>query len=210
MTVEDLVPLMLYLPEADFAERMELGRQHFRENGLKVHEVWGIHSTNFGIAGTLPYTLDDPNRTIPQGQKDIGSVLSHYIIYNVINAMQGEYFFILEDDARFIDGWKEKLNQALQDVPQDFDVLFVGSCCTCNLRPQHIKGMVFGGIYPMCGHAYIVHKRCMGLFLSTQRTTAIPTDIQLKQKAFPHLKVFTILPRLAGQQQYNNMPELEI
>jgi GR25 family glycosyltransferase involved in LPS biosynthesis len=210
MTVEDIQPIMLYLPEADFSERMELGRQHFRENGLNMHEVWGVHSDNFGIRGTHPYLGDDPNRTIPQGQKDIGSVLSHYIIYNVINAMSGEYFWITEDDARFVDGWREKLNQALQDVPQDFDVLFTGSCCTCNLQKKHIAGSIFEVKYPLCGHSYIVHKRAIGLFLSTQRDTGIPTDIQLKQKAFSHLKVFTILPRLAGQQQYNNMPELEI
>ncbi len=205
ITVDDIQPIMLYLPEDGFKERMELGRKHFAEQGLKPIECWGIHADAFGLVGSHPYLGDDPNRTIPQGSKDIGSYLSHYIMYNMINAMDKEFCMICEDDCRFVDGWREKLNQALADCPE-FDVLFVGSCCTSGLRPRHEKGMIFSGIYPMCGHCYIIRKRAIGLFLSTQRDTANPTDISLRKLAFPHLKVYTILPRLA--EQWNN-PTLE-
>lgn len=200
MFKSNIKPLFLYLPEPEFAERMQAGLDYFKEQGIEnIHQVWGVHAEKFGVIGIHPYKGDNPNNKEYQRGKTIGSYLSHYILYNVCNALPDEYFLILEDDARFVDGWKEKLTQALKDVPDDFDALFIGSCCCGGQPTTHIKGEVFEVKYPLCGHAYIVAKKAISHFLKTQRDTDMPVDINLVHRTFPQLKIYTVLPRIVDQ-----------
>jgi GR25 family glycosyltransferase involved in LPS biosynthesis len=194
-------PIMLYLPEPEFAERMANGREYFKEQGIgDIAEVWGVHAAKFGVTITNPYKGENQNQNEKVISKNTGSFLSHYTIYNVCNNIDSEYFLILEDDARFVDGWQDKLGKALDDVPRDFDVLFVGCCYYGGKPTEHVKGNVYEVKYPLCGHCYIVAKKAISTFLETQRNAALPTDMNLAAVTFPKLKVYTILPRLSFQE----------
>lgn len=184
---------------------------------LPIIEVPGVHAAAFGIRGTRKFRGEDPYGDaflpVPEdgtgyiGDGKVGGFLSHYILYVLMQSLDAPYYMVLEDDARFTDPhdfaqrtWREMLLQALNDVPDDFDILFVGSSDTYRKPTERIKGNVYEVKYPMCGHCYIASQKAAHILIATQRNAYAPVDINLMVNTFPQLKVYTILPRLAEQQ----------
>lgn len=211
MNIESLKVLSVFLPDdKKWMEEHAEGATHFKEEGLNVYWVEGVHAEKWGLQSRHIYLLDGkPEEQFYIGTPKVGGFLSWYVLYHIMKAMNYSHYFILEMDARFINGWREKLEQALKDVPEDFDFLFVGSCCAMDKEPVHIKGDVYEfpyrgeekwQHYPQCGHAYIIAKKCVQLLIDTQRDVANPVDISLIKYAFPKLKIYAILPRLANQK----------
>jgi GR25 family glycosyltransferase involved in LPS biosynthesis len=133
-----------------------------------------------------------------------------YIVYNVENNLPNSHFLYLEDDTRFNEGWKEIVEQAMREIPSDFDFLFIGSCCA-----EHKERIKVGfhlyhfpntqkqyAEYPLCGNAYIVAKKALPKILETQRDAYVNADINLAVNTFNDLKVYAILPRVC--EQLNN------
>lgn len=225
-----ILPILLYLPDTpEWVQRFKDGLAHFKEQGFTPYCFPGIHSVKFGIQGTRKYMRDAWTRIrakytgqkLPEvmpvelkeqfkiGDGFYGAYLSHYMMYNIMMALPFEYFMVLEDDCRFLEGWKEKLQQALKDVPSDFDFLFVGSSDAENKEPIRVgESDVYHfpnregkpDYFPQTGHAYIVSKRALPIMIATQRDTADPIDISLIYETFPLLNVYVVLPRLAIQE----------
>jgi GR25 family glycosyltransferase involved in LPS biosynthesis len=65
---------------------------------------------------------------------------------------------VLEDDAVFVEDFVEKFNRYYRQMPDDWDMCFVGSCC--GLRTNNMKKDVF--VYPAnssrCTHCYMLSK----------------------------------------------------
>jgi hypothetical protein len=161
----------------------------------------GVHGQQWGLATTHIYLVDNrPEEKFNIGPGRVAGNLSQYMTWLVMEAMPFTHFLSLEDDARFVPDWKPRLEQALKDVPPDFDFLFVGSCCAGG--GVHYKGEVYEHktSYPMCGHALIIAKKCVPFLIASNRDSRNPADITLLVNSFPHLRVFSILPRLADQE----------
>lgn len=224
---DKIMPILLMLPDTrEWLGRFSNGNQHLFENNIYPFIVPGVHAGKWGIKGTRFYLRDTWGRIkhandgkMPDappeelinpyymGDGKVGGYLSHYILYNVMAAMNYDYFMVLEDDCRFEDGWRDKLERALKDVPADFDFLFVGSSDAANKEPVNIKGDVWHfphregkpDFYPQTGFCYIVAKKALPVLLATQRDPSDPVDVSLIYKAFPYLNIYAILPRLANQ-----------
>lgn len=162
----------------------------------------GIHGENFGLKAVHPYNLD--NRKQEQGDyfigpKTIGIFLSHYALWMACELLPDKHFFIMEADAMFPGDWESRFDLALQTLPSDFDVAYIGSCCAQGQPTRHITGEVYEVKYPMCTQAYIVAAKALGTLLKYQRNCYAPIDISMKLHALHHLKTYTILPRLVDQ-----------
>lgn len=204
VSINDCKFISIRLEGERWDKRMEDANEYFASQGINdVLWVYGIHADVFGIKASRPYVRDPKN--IETGEtvktKTVGCYLSHYLIYNIaLSHPEWKYIFIIEDDARFVEGWREKLETALLDTPKDFDWLFVGSCCTEGRETTHIKGDVYDVRYPLCGHASIVSRKALKHIVETSCHADYPIDVSLYDFTFHDLKVFTILPRLANQQ----------
>ena len=207
----DIKPLLMYLPDdPKWVDEFEKAKEYLSGQGVDgIEYVAGVHGSSWGLSTTHQYLIDgrpEENYYIDSGK--VGGTLTYFILYSIMNVLPDEYFLILEGDVRFADGWKEKLEAAL-GACNDFDFMFVGSCCTDNKEPIRIgesdvyefdyKGEVKWNWYPMCGHAFIVNKKCVPFLIQTQRDSGMPTDVMLIKNAFPKLKIVAILPRLADQ-----------
>lgn len=227
-------PICLVLPDTEeWRLRADKGIAHFKENDVHPFYVSGVHAVNFGITSTMRYQADTWGRiyhecqgkmpqTMPDtlkqpyyfGDGKIGGLMSHYMIYNIMAAMTHDYYLVLEDDCRFREGWKEKLQHALQDAPSDFDFLFTGSSDAENKEPAHIKGDVWHfpnrlgkeTWFPQTGFCYIISKKCLALIIATQRSTWAPVDVLLIYEAFKHLNIYAVLSRLADQENTHLNP----
>lgn len=214
----NIKPILLYLPdEPGWVEKWEAAKVHLAEQQLEdVYHLAGVHAKKWGVQGRHIYLLDGrPEEQHYVGDGNVGNYLSQYAAYIAMDVMEHSHYMYMEGDCRFKEGWKEQLAQALLDAGDDWDFMFVGSCCTTNKQPVHVKGNVYEfpyrgekkwGWYPMCTHCYIVNKRCIPHLIATNRDVANNTDISLMRFSFPTMRVLAILPRLASQCG-NNLPD---
>ncbi len=216
----DIKPISLYLPDdPEWIARDNRAREYFEQQGI-IDTLWiaGIHAQKWGIQGRHIYLLDGrPEEQFYFGDKNVGCFLSCYVVYSVMNVLPDSHFLFMETDCNFDEGWKEKLEQALIDIPRDFDFLFIGSCCAEDKNPIRVRegSNVFHFPYlgkekwdwmPQCGHCMIIAKKCIPHLIATNRDVANPIDISLIRYSFPELKVFAILPRLARQAEQTILP----
>jgi GR25 family glycosyltransferase involved in LPS biosynthesis len=98
------------------------------------------------------------------------------------------------------ENWQERYEQAMKDVPADFDVLFLGSCCTNGHKDKaQVRGEIHWVKHAQCLHAYVVAKKAIGTMIDTLPDWFGPVDCLLVLNTFPQLKVYAALPRLADQ-----------
>lgn len=209
----DVKPLMIYIPDTEhWRERGEKGLKHFSEQGIEnIFVVTGIHGEKWGIQGRHIYLADNrPQEQYYIGHGKVAGNLTQYMSFVVMDALDYTHFLSLEDDCRFKEGWREKLDMELMNVPADFDILFVGSCCCGDKMGVHVKGDVYEfpyrgkdkwNWYPQCSHALLIAKKAIPHLIATNRDVANPSDVSLVMNSFPKMKVFAILPRLADQEQ---------
>lgn len=189
----------------EIAGEEEASRKHFEERGVVAQFLHGIHGVTSGLVSTLPYEFDNPGSNFNVGAKIISLAINHYMAWAACSLMPDDSFFILESDAKFPEDWKMRLNKALIDLPDDWDVLFVGSC-NCDGKPsEHIAGDVYRmradnpHHAPQCSHATLYAAKAIPILLETQRKFYTGIDLALIFHTLPKLNTYAILPRLVDQ-----------
>lgn len=186
------------LPESP--QRIEKARAHFAERGLTdVDFFYGIHAGVAGLATSHVFELDHPNSGFKIGPAPTGCWLSHYMLWNTLTRLPDEHVLVLEDDVELDVDFVEQFERALVYVPQDFDLLYVGSCCVGGHRAMIVGPRAVETKHVQCTHAYVIAKKCLPFLLRTFRKVWAPIDIQLQLEALPHLKSYAVIPRIAGQ-----------
>ena len=199
-------PILLYIPDTPyFQERWETVQKHLQERGIEnLIQVAGIHGTRFGIDGTHTYDVDNPGSGFKIGPGYTAEFLSVYMMYNIMSVLPATHFLKLECDVDMIPDFLHHLSRELENVPEDFDFLWVGSCCMTGKTNKLINGNVYqfdqSTGYPFGGHCYIVAKKAIPYIIQTQRDAYASSDLNLCFHTFPNLKCYGIFPRLATQK----------
>lgn len=207
----DVQPILLYIPDTEeWKARWEAAKVHLEQAGFYgIIHVPAIYGEGFGIEGTHLYEHDNPGGGHKIGIGNTAGFLSMYMIYNIMNNLPNKYFLFLEDDSRFEDGWIKKAERALAQIPESFDWLFLGSCCSEGKGGYKVGENLYHfptregsyANYPLCGNAYIVAKKALNHIINTQRDAYVNADINLAVNSFPALNIYAILPRIV--EQYN-------
>ena len=192
----------------EFPEKTTFIQNHLRSVGIEAEEYPCFCAYDKLVSPAEPvsglntvhtYKVDNPGSGYRIGPKGVALCVSFISFWTACLFMPEDYFLFIEWDARFHTDWRQRAEQAIRDTPPDFDLLFLGSCCTKDRPTRHINGEVFEVKYPCCNHAQIIARKAMPTLLRTQRKIYAPADISLAFHAFPHLKVYTLLPRCANQ-----------
>jgi hypothetical protein len=197
----DVLPMKTFcLTLYETPERTAACKKHFAERGIDAEFVYGIHAGTCGLRTENNYEIDDPGGGFNIGKHGVGIWVSFIMLYQIMNQFPDKHFFVLEHDAEFDENWRPRFDQAMKDVPPDFDFLYIGSCCSSQMSKSHVKGEVWDVRYPFCNHAIVIAKKCLPFVIKAlMRKCWAPLDIQLVREVFPHLKIYTVLPRLAKQ-----------
>lgn len=199
-------PISIRLERNGWDERVKRGDEYFKSQGIHdVCWVFGVHADVMGIKASRPYVRDPQNIETGETvkQKTVGSFLSMYMILNVaLSHPEWEYIMLLEDDCRFVDGWRDKLSRAIMDTPKDFDILAIGNCCTNGRERKHIKGDVYVVKF-LCWHCVIVSRKALRTILETSQDASVPFDVSIFDNTLDKLKYFVIQPALALQENMN-------
>jgi hypothetical protein len=179
----------------------ERAGRHFAERGVTPVQFFaGLHAERLGLAATKPYQVDNPGTDYKISKRVLGCWLSHRALWAALQLLNDEHFLVLEDDARFPEGWRARFDRALADAG-DFDVLYVGSCC-CGGKPRtRVAGEVYELRWPMCTHAYVVRRHALAKLIETTDEVGAyaPIDLSLMFHSLPKLRTLTVLPRIVDQ-----------
>lgn len=178
--------------------------------GIKVVPIYGFRSHNCGIS-TDYYKSRDMEKI---NAKTIVAGLSHFNIWASIKWMvesattPHRVFLVVEDDVEFTcNDWKQKLAENLAVLPDDWHVVYIGSCCTDDVSyHRHVGANLYKLGHGMCTHCYLVNYEGACKLLETNQKVWAPIDVQMVMDSIPRMNFYGILPRLATQENSNLHP----
>jgi len=185
-------------------------RAHFAERGVDAQMFYGIHAQRIGVNAVVTSAViapQDPDQTHSIGMMPTGCWLSHRALWAALLLLPDDAFFVVESDARFEPNWRARFDAALRDVPDNWDMLYVGSCCTSASR-MHVRGDVYSDARPQCTHAYCVRKKALRTLceVADQVGARKPVDTMLATDASTQLRIYTVIPRIVDQYDANIPP----
>jgi hypothetical protein len=177
--------------------------ERFGQAGLKnVQPFYAVHAPSAGLMTTKIYDLDGPEREKIMTPRKVGSWLAHRTLWAALLLLPESSTFVLEEDASLPPGWRQRFDRAMAVVPVDYDLLFIGSCCTLDKPKKHVAEDVWEIHWPLCTHSYVVkgHETLTKLIIGLDYGAChAPIDLAMMLHAMPHLRVYGVLPRIAGQ-----------
>lgn len=99
----------------------------------------------------------DGHKERPDLQSDAGKwgcAMSHKRVHELIMANDHKKVLILEDDCEFFDGFEEKFTSALEDLPSNWDMFYLGG--NLWVPPVRLKNDIHKIVKCYATHAYAV------------------------------------------------------
>lgn len=176
-------------------------QNHLKESGIVDYRIfYGLNGAKSGLKASIPYEVDNPGSGYLIHPKHVGCTVSHWMLWNALDFEPStpDMVMILEDDIILLPHWRETVELALTKLPDDWDILYPGSCCASGRMGRELDSNLFEGM-PLCTHCYIVRKKALNTLIETNEEVYAPIDLQMYFKSRDRLKCFTILPRVADQ-----------
>ena len=182
------------------AERWKAEEEHLQAVSVPYKPFCGIDGRVSGLTTAHTFEVNNPGTGEKIGIPTVSLYLSHYMLWKVLEHQEGDYFLILEDDCRFDADWRPRFDAAWAILPDDWDFLFVGACgnnpVAGGMVGKHTNLYHHGA---MCLHCYMVRKKVIPVLLEKMMPVTGPIDIELVYRAWKHISVYAIIPRLATQ-----------
>lgn len=178
--------------------RFDVTAKHLDELGIEWERFDGFDNQLLKLSPIETFDMDRAGERI--GSKHIAATLSHYLIWKVMQYQPFDSFVVLEYDVEFPSDWETRYVSAMGCLPDDWQVLFLGSCCCAGRETKHVAGEIFEVKYPLCGHAIQYRQSALPVLLHEHQTIREPLDIALYTRSLPKLRTYCVLPPLIGQR----------
>lgn len=182
--------------------RIERMRQNLASAGVSDYRIfYGLNGVKSGLKASIPYEVDHPGSGYLICSKHVGCAMSHWMLWNALEFEPStpDMVMILEDDILFRPHWRETVERALTKLPENWDMLYPGSCCASGRMGRELDSNLFEGM-PLCNHCYIVRKKALKTLIETNEEFYAPIDLGMYFNSRQHLNCFTIFPRVADQE----------
>lgn len=190
-------------------ENVEFIEQYDREDIQDIKFKYFIIDLNNYIAKSQVYknfTFGIPQLRI-LSDAEISCAIKHLKALEKIS-LENEISLVIEDDAIPFDenDFIDEINKLLKDMPNDWDVIFLGEGCGIDfinkINKQQIKPNIFKIEHPAsnCAEAYIVKPKSAKLLLKKMIPFQLPYDCELAcSMAKLNMNVYWYLPSLFYQ-----------
>ena len=184
--------------------------RYMKTFGIDAVPMYGFKAHNCGLSTDYYHTREKEKAKV----KTIVAGLSHFAVWSAIKLMveakitDHRTFLIVEDDVEFTcSDWKAKLADNLDFLPNDWHVVYIGSCCADPIEDhKYIGSNLYKLVRGMCTHAYLVNYDGACKLLETNQKVWSPIDIQMLVDSMPRMNFYGVLPRLATQENTNLYP----
>jgi GR25 family glycosyltransferase involved in LPS biosynthesis len=136
----------------------------------------------------------------------ISLILKHIEIYKKISVNnEYNYAVIFEDDVIFNKNFREKFDIYFNQLPDDWDMCFLGDCCNLHIPEDKIvKNInIYYNPYSKCCDSYLVSKKCsikLINYLDNILNISLPIDHLLNDIIkFYNLNVYWVEPTICSQ-----------
>ena len=178
--------------------------KHLDEQGIKWERFDGVDNQICRLQSKDTFDFDRAGERLES--KHVAATLTHYLLWKVMQYQPDDSFVALEFDVRFVEGWQQAYHSAMALLPEDWDLVYLGSCCCKDRETTPITNFfinkstnLFSVKYPLCGHAIMYRKKSLETLLDVHQKINMPLDIAMYHMSLPKLKVYTILPRIVDQ-----------
>lgn len=113
------------------------------------------------------------NSKITNGQ--LACLYSHYNVVQTAKNFGYSKILILEDDVVFEENIDEIFKQSIDDIPEDWNMLYFGGNHLHGLN--HVKNNVYKTIYSLATHAYGIKNSFYDTILSKLKLAELPVDV---------------------------------
>jgi GR25 family glycosyltransferase involved in LPS biosynthesis len=178
--------------------------QEAKKAEIPVELFYGLFGQRVRLTPRLPNDLECPGQNVFLTDGAVGCYLSHLILWNVLQHLPEEEFLILEDDAVFVDGFKERFEHYYNRLPANWDMVYIG---WLPYDDDQRKVIVDDGIVirqPAATHGYLIKKSALRLACDVIQPCSAPLDLTIGAKLLPCLKYFVLDPPLITQRSYLN------
>ncbi len=201
--MKDVLVYLIYLP--NYQHRWEPTLQNLTENGVNPILFHGIDAISWELKTGLSEKKFSKNFTSGR----IGCFLSHFMLWNhLYHKDDWETVMILEDDVRIDSSFNEKLGVLFEQLPQNWDFLYLGSFWgDVKREKQYSSNLIIGK--PYCTHAYMFKKRILSLLMEKCYNIEFYLDIQIQKKVLPYVNYFVADPPIVDQESLGSSKEYE-
>lgn len=182
------------------SEKRTVTRGHLASEGISTENFDGMDYEVTGLNTGWKYEVDNPGSGFKIGPKLTNLYLTHFMAWKVCSYLPNDAFIFFEDDVRLKRNWRAVAVAAIDALPADWDMLYLGSCCTANHPGRvQISSCLWQVDKIQCLHAYAVHAKALPHLLEGCSKIYAPIDIAIITEVKAPLKKFAILPRIADQ-----------
>jgi GR25 family glycosyltransferase involved in LPS biosynthesis len=142
---------------------------------------------------------------------EIGVYHSHLRLIRHARKNNYRNILIFEDDVKFVDDLQEKFSCAVQDVPEDWDFIFLGcqnwfnnhDVFGADPEPEKISDVVYRMYAGYCLHAYAISQKAYALMdpLWSRMHEGKPIDLLMSEEIYHKCNTYMIRPPLAWQRK---------
>ena len=179
-------------------QRFDVTAKHLDDVGIKWERFNGFDNQICRLLPIDTFDLDRAGEKI--GSKHIAATLSHYLIWKVMQYQPDDSFIVLEYDVEMAEKWDSRFYGLTKVLPDDWDIVFLGSCCCKGRETKHISGDCYEVKYPLCGHAMMFRKKALTVLLKEHQKICMPLDVALFYQSLPKLRVYTAIPPIVNQR----------
>ena len=111
------------------------------KNNIKFERFTGIDASKLSIQEKNKYVTKFCQQYCTNNM--IGCGLSHIKIYEDVIKKNYNNVLILEDDVYFIKNFHKNLNEVLEELPKDYDILYIGSLGLSNKKISFDFNLIF-------------------------------------------------------------------
>lgn len=175
-------------------ERYAASQAYFASCGVPVRFWRGVHGKTWGLRTSI---FHRPTQRISPG--NVGLNLSCWNLWQALTLLDGDEFLLLDDDAVFCDNFREEYAKTRQELPDDWQIAFVG-WLDAGAERRLVSPRILWVERTFGLHAYLVRKAALPTLLDTMAIAHTNVDLQLHDRALPHLKHYCFDPPLIRQR----------
>jgi GR25 family glycosyltransferase involved in LPS biosynthesis len=189
----------------ELADRKNATFEHLYKNNVDFTYWRGFYGNGSGIATSKVYYYENEDESsgvyiTPNG---VSLCLNHLFLYQHCLANNYEQVVILEDDVNLEDKWQERMYSMLENLPNDYDIVYLGWCHEKHERKyKHVADCLYNEINDCIfgTHALLISKNGLKILSETLRKIEKPIDVSICYNSLAHMKYFLCYPSIITQK----------
>jgi len=176
-------------------DRWEEAKKEFAKHSFNAERISGIEGSKMN--------LDFPSK-IKEGA--VGCALSHLFCIKYSKQLRLDSFLLLEDDIQFDENINTLINQYNEEVPFDWDMLYLGGQHFHGMNLQQVSEHVYKCEYTLAAHSVAFKNTVYDRFIDKLIDITKPCDVHYAE-SHKEINAYVIIPHLTWQS--NSYSDIE-